>query len=159
MKRVDNHSHIIHASIEDMVASAKKNNVDQYSITEHVSQFTELRRSVAFGSVHTTGKMFESLKEYDREFKRIDGKTLGGVRINRGLEVDYSPRYETQVGDFVNQEQWDILLCSVHEFEDGHDIERKAARTSGKTLGPDLWRNYFHLQNMPWKVASSLSMF
>ena len=45
LRRVDNHSHIIHAGIEDMVAAARTNNLDEYSITEHVSQFAELRRS------------------------------------------------------------------------------------------------------------------
>ncbi len=55
-----------------MVAAARKNNLDEYSITEHVSQFAELRRSVEFGSVHTSGRMFESREEYIEEFGKID---------------------------------------------------------------------------------------
>ena len=113
-----------------MVASAKHNRIDEISITEHVSQFTELRKSIGFGSVHTSGKMFQSLKEYDQEFEKIDVRTRETIRINRGLEVDYSTRYETQLGEFVNREQWDILLCSVHEFGDGRDIERNPRRSS-----------------------------
>ena len=147
MKRADNHSHIIQAGILDMVASAKHNRIEEISITEHVSQFTELRKSIGFGSVHTSGKMFQSLKEYDQEFEKIDVRTRETIRINRGLEVDYSTRYETQLGEFVNREQWDILLCSVHEFGDGRDIERNPRRTED-TGHKDPWRGYFELQNM-----------
>src|SRR5207245_9110393 len=67
MIRVDNHSHIIHATIHEMVAAAKANNLTEYSITEHVSQFRELRSSVGFGSVHDKGSMFVSLTEYRDE--------------------------------------------------------------------------------------------
>src|SRR2546425_8511828 len=117
MTRVDNHSHILQADIMEMLAAAKAKNVREYSITEHVSQFREPRESIRFGSVHSTGRIFESLKEYDDEFRRADEQAWG-MKINRGLEVDFSPRYEERVGDFVNQEAWDVLLCSVHELED-----------------------------------------
>ena len=148
MKRVDHHSHIIHAGIGEMIEAAKRNNVSDYSITEHVSQFRELRESIRFGSVHTSGRMFESLSEYKREFESI-GEDLGfGIRINRGLEVDYSPRYETRVGDFVNQEEWEILLCSVHEFEDGRDIEREHKRYNKSAPEREPWHDYFRLQLM-----------
>ncbi len=69
----------------------------------HVSQFAELRRSVEFGSVHTSGRMFESREEYIEEFGKIDSRTRGVVKLNRGLEVDFSPRFLDSVGDFVNR--------------------------------------------------------
>ena len=70
IRRADNHSHIIQAGIQDMVAAARKNSLDEYSITEHVSQFAELRRSVEFGSAHTSGRMFENREEYIEEFRK-----------------------------------------------------------------------------------------
>jgi HisJ family histidinol phosphate phosphatase len=115
MNSVDHHSYIIHAGTVEMIEAAKRNKIDDYSITEHVSQFRELRESVRFGSVHTNVRTFESWREYSREFEKTDEDLGFGIRIRRGLEVDYSPRYETRVGDFVNQEEWEILLCSVHE--------------------------------------------
>ena len=147
MIRVDNHSHIIHATIKEMVAAAKANNLTEYSITEHVSQFTELRNSAGFGSVHDKGRMFESLNEYTAEFGKIDRESQK-MRINRGLEVDYSPRYEVKVGDFVNQEDWDILLCSIHEFEDGKDIERTGREIVDRLVAYARWYDYFRLEQM-----------
>src|SRR2546425_2167446 len=147
MIRVDNHSHIIHATIQEMVAAAKANNLTEYSITEHVSQFRELRDSAGFGSVHDKGRMFESLKEYRDEFGKIGAESLG-IRIYMGLEVDYSPRYELKVGDFVNQEEWNILLCSVHEFEDGKDIETTGRDIVDRLVAYARWYDYFRLEQM-----------
>ena len=148
MIRVDNHSHILHADIMEMLAVAKAKNVREYSITEHVSQFRELRESIRFGSVHSTGRIFNDLKEYNDEFRKADEYSDWDIKINRGLEVDFSPRYETQVGDFVNQEKWDILLCSVHELDDGTDIERTLGRAVDPVSGHNRWREYLRLEQM-----------
>jgi HisJ family histidinol phosphate phosphatase len=146
-ERVDNHSHIILADIRDMVAAARANGITEYSITEHVSQFRELRQSIKFGSIHTSGRLFSDLKEYEREFQRIEDRGLG-VRVNKGLEVDFSPRFESQVAAFVNSSEWDILLCSVHEFGNANDIERNLAGTSDKNAAQSRWREYFRLQQL-----------
>ncbi len=157
---VDNHTHILLAEIVDMLASAKAHNITEYSVTEHVSQFREPRESIGFGSVHSTGRIFESLKEYDAEFRKANEEAWG-MKINRGLEVDFAPRFETRVANFVNQEEWDILLCSVHEFEDGKDIEEKIGRRIDSTFVHKLWRDYLRLQQMalesnfvPFKVLA-----
>ena len=147
MIRVDNHNHIILAAIQEMVAAAKANDVRQYSITEHVSQFRELRDTAGFGSLHDTGRMFESLNEYKDEFRKIKGES-GTMRINRGLEVDFSPRYESKVGNFVNQENWDILLCSVHEFENGKDIERTGREIVDRLVAYARWYDYCRLEQL-----------
>jgi histidinol-phosphatase (PHP family) len=161
MTPVDNHNHILLAEITEMLASAKENNVSEFSITEHVSQFRETRESIRFGSVHSRGRIFESLKEYNDEFRKADQEADSGMKINRGLEVDFSPRYETRVGDFVNQEDWDILLCSVHEFEDGEDIERNVRQIVDPALAQERWRDYLRLEQMalesdfvPFKVLA-----
>jgi histidinol-phosphatase (PHP family) len=133
----------------EMLAAAKAKNVHEYSITEHVSQFRELRESIRFGSVHSTGRIFNDLTEYN------------DMKINRGLEVDFSPRYETKVGDFVNQKKWDILLCSVHELDDGTDIEGTLGRAVDPVSGHKRWREYLKLEQMalesdfvPFKVLA-----
>jgi histidinol-phosphatase (PHP family) len=148
MTPVDNHNHILLAKISEMLASAKANNVSEFSITEHVSQFRELRESISFGSVHSSGRIFESLKEYNDEFRKVEQEVDSGMRVNRGLEVDFSPRYAKRVGDFVNQEKWDILLCSVHEFANGRDIEGNVGQTVEPTLAHDRWRDYLRLELM-----------
>jgi len=143
-----------------MVASAKANNIAEYSITEHVSQFRELRESIRFGSVHSKGRIFDSLKEYEDEFRKADKET-SGMKINGGLEVDFSPRFENKVANFVNQKNWDILLCSVHEFEDGTDIERNVGKTADQDLAHKRWREYLRTEQtalesdfVPFKVLA-----
>jgi len=64
MLRIDHHNHILLAEITEMVAAAKASEVREFSITEHISQFGEPRMSVGFGSVHSSGRIFETLKEY-----------------------------------------------------------------------------------------------
>ncbi len=161
MTLVDNHSHILLAEITDMLAAAKANNISEYSITEHVSQFREPRESIRFGSIHPSGRIFGSLKEYDGEFRKADQLAYPGMKINRGLEVDFSPRFEKKVGEFVNQEAWDILLCSVHEFEDGKDIEKSVRGIVDPASAHEHWREYLRLERMalendfvPFKVLS-----
>jgi HisJ family histidinol phosphate phosphatase len=145
----------------EMLAAAKAKNLREYSITEHVSQFRELRESIKFGSVHSSGRIFSNLKEYTDEFRKADDHSDWDMKINRGLEVDFSPRYKTLVGDFVNQKKWDILLCSVHELDDGTDVERTLGRNVDLVRGHKRWREYFRLEQMalesgfvPFKVLA-----
>jgi histidinol-phosphatase (PHP family) len=123
-----------------MLASARAKSVEVFSITEHVSQFNEPRNSIDFGSVHETGRVFQSLKEYNHEFSTIPESS--GFTVRRGLEVDFSPRYEGKVGDYVNQEKFDILLCSVHELEDRTDVQRPKMGKEPKKL----WLEYLDLE-------------
>src|SRR5437016_14611565 len=120
----EKHNHILLAEITEMLAAAKANNVSEFSITEHVSQFREPRESMRFGSIHPSGRIFESLKEYNDEFRKADRLAYAGMKIKRGLEVDLSLRFETRLGDIVNQEAWVIRLCSVHEFADVRAIHK-----------------------------------
>jgi len=161
MTLVDNHNHILLAEITEILAAAKANNVSELSITEHVSQFREPRESIRFGSIHPSGRIFQSLKDYNDEFRKADRLAYSGLKINRGLEVDFSPRFETKLGDFVNQETWDILLCSVHEFEDGKDIEKSVRGTVDPASAHEYWREYLGLEQkalesdfVPFKVLS-----
>ncbi len=133
------------ADISKMVSAARARMLNRYSITEHVSQFVELRRSIKFGSMHSSGRLFNSLADYLREFDKAEKFVGSEMSVSRGLEVDYIPRYEKQIGDFVNQEKWETMLCSVHELRDGRDIERRS-QTSDPTMGNDRWKEYFGLE-------------
>jgi len=94
MTIADNHNHILLARITEMLAAAKTKRISDFSITEHVSQFRELRESIRFGSIHPNGRIFDGVKEYNEEFGKIDQAAYSGMKINRGLEVDFSPRFE-----------------------------------------------------------------
>lgn len=134
-----------------MIASAVEMGLADLSITEHISQFKELRESVKFGSIHNSGRIFGSLKEYAREFDTISD--IGSITVHRGLEVDFSPRFEARVAEFVNRDRWEILLCSVHEFEDTFDIERGVA-AGPKYVPYSRWREYLELEKSALKSDS-----
>jgi histidinol-phosphatase (PHP family) len=147
MDRLDSHSHIIQADISEMVASAKANKLHRYSITEHISQFRPIRQAGFIKSYHSTGRIFEDLDEYRAEFSKVDGYTLAGMQLRKGLEVDFIPRHQQALGDFVNRHRWDVLLCSVHEFDDGVDVEAPRAHMPDNEVDR-LWRRYFGLERM-----------
>ncbi len=65
--------------------------------------------------------------------------------MNKGLEVDFSVRYEKDVSNLVNREKWDILLCSVHELENGVDIENKG-NLQDRESSENRWAEYVELQ-------------
>lgn len=148
MTLVDNHNHILLARITEMIASAKANNISQFSITERVSRFREPRESIKFGWLHSRGRIFDSLKEYNDEFEKTEKEAFAVLKINRGLEVDYSPRFETKLADFVNQEHWDILLCSIHEFENGKDIERNVREILDPASAHERWHDYLRIEQL-----------
>ncbi len=138
----DNHSHILFDDVTSMVKAAKSKNLDCISITEHISQFKELRSEIRFGSVHRTGRIFLGFEEYLHEFETLD---VPVPTVNIGLEVDFNPRYEENVSGLVNREKWDLLLCSVHELENRIDIENKGHRQDRQS-SEKRWVEYLELQ-------------
>jgi histidinol-phosphatase (PHP family) len=143
-----------------MVSSAEANKIRVFSVTEHISQFRELREVIRFGSTHSSGRIFNSFDEYSSEFGKVNTRP-SGMKIDRGLEIDFIPRYENRIGEIVNQKEWDLLLCSVHEFEDGNDIETKFGPVTDRDVASERWREYLHLERMalesdfvPFKVLA-----
>ena len=138
----DNHNHIIYDDINSMVKAAKVKQLQRFSVTEHISQFKKPRSSIPFGSVHSKGRMFSDFEEYLLEFENLEDN---GQEINRGLEVDFSPKFVSVVSGFVNEIKWDILLLSVHELENGLDVESKNL-PQDKESSENRWREYIKLQ-------------
>jgi len=143
-----------------MLDAAIARRVREYAVTEHVSQFKQLRKSIKFGSKHATGRVFRNLNAYLGEFAKMRGRVSANTKIYKGLEVDFIPRYETLIGDFVNNHDWDILLCSVHELEDRTDVQRKF-RSNDPMSARKRWLEYFNLQQdalensvIPFKVLA-----
>jgi histidinol-phosphatase (PHP family) len=139
----DNHSHIILASIESMVDAAKKKDVSRLSTTEHISQFTFARQKVRFSSVHESGRMFSSFDEYLKEFDKVE--KAQGIRVRKGLEVDYIDKFRSEIGQMVSMKKWDVLLCSVHELRGGVDMDDKTLPQDKKSSA-ERWHEYFDLQ-------------
>ncbi len=125
-----------------MVRAALNKQVIHFSITEHISQFRKPRETIVFHSFHAKGRMFENFGEYKAEFEKIKP---GSLRLKSGLEVDYIPKYEKQLAEQVNQEKWDILLCSVHELSDGKDVESRK-KDQDRETSAKRWREYIDTQ-------------
>lgn len=139
----DNHNHIILASLDSMVEAAKARSVSTFSITEHISQFEFMRKRVNFTSVHEKGRMFASFEEYNAEFSRIPNTSR--IKLKKGLEVDYLEEYEQVIGKEVSKEDWDILLCSVHELPNGVDVE-DTSLPADEESSLRRWNEYFQTQ-------------
>src|SRR3989442_10460187 len=105
MTLVDNHNHILLAEITEMLAAAKTNNVSEYSIMEHVSQFREPRESIRFGSIHPSGNIFESLRDYNDEFRKADRLAYSGRRSIAGFRRTFRR---------ASRRGWDILSIKKH---------------------------------------------
>jgi histidinol-phosphatase (PHP family) len=125
-----------------MAKAARSKRLRRFSITEHISQFKGPRNSISFGSVHNSGRMFRDFDEYLLEFETLDGFSQS---VNRGLEVDYSPRFITPVSEFVNKKKWDILLLSVHELGNRLDVENKNLPQDADSSRAR-WNEYFELE-------------
>ncbi|HKW05274.1 MAG TPA: PHP domain-containing protein [Nitrososphaerales archaeon] len=139
----DNHNHIILASLDSMVEAAGTRNISNFSITEHISQFEFMRKLVNFTSVHEKGRIFASFEEYNAEFSRISNTSK--IKLRRGLEVDYLEDYEQVIGKEVSKEDWDILLCSVHELPHGVDVEDNRLPADEES-SLRRWNDYFQTQ-------------
>lgn len=57
----DRHSHILLHGLDAMISGAKEKGLKDIAITEHISQFSELRDTVKFISLHKDGKVFRRI--------------------------------------------------------------------------------------------------
>jgi histidinol-phosphatase (PHP family) len=139
----DNHNHIIYEPLGRMVASALGRGLVNLAITEHISQMQEIRRSVQFRSMHSSGRVFQNLAEYSGEFSqtRLDDGRIG---IKKGLEVDYIRDYDSVISGFVGFFSWDILLCSVHEMK-SQDVEHSFTENNSTAI-KNRWEDYINTE-------------
>jgi histidinol-phosphatase (PHP family) len=126
-----------------MIEAASAGGLHSFAITEHISQIEQVRKSVPFSSTHTSGRLFQDLGEYVEEFAGI--AKSGSPSVKKGLEVDYIQAYESSVADYVRSSKWDIILRSVHEFQNGDDIERKI-KTLNQESAAKRWKEYINVQ-------------
>lgn len=125
-----------------MVEGASRQGIESLSITEHVSQIENVRKSVDFKSTHSTGRVFRDIDQYLQEFSSLDQFSKNNsIRIKKGMEVDYIRGYEKEISENVNSFTWDIILRSVHELPNGEDVEGKyTARDEGSRK--ERWKTY-----------------
>jgi HisJ family histidinol phosphate phosphatase len=125
-----------------IVESAKRRGFKTISITEHISQIRDARAAIKFGSTHSSGRMFESVESYLREFDLSDPPS---IKVKKGLEVDYIPVFEDQMAKITSTSKLDFVLRSVHELADGKDIEESFEKKFGRD-SDETWAEYIETE-------------
>jgi HisJ family histidinol phosphate phosphatase len=123
-----------------MLESASKKSIACLSITEHISQIQSVRHLVNFHSTHRTGRIYPNLDSLLLEYDSVRDRNYG-MRVKRGLEVDYIAAYEKEISEPVGSASWDIILRSVHEFKKGDDIETSFRKRDAAAC-EQRWKEY-----------------
>lgn len=115
----DMHSHILVHGMDAMINGATQAGLKRISITEHISQFKEIRDSIRFVSLHKIGTIFNNVQEYEGLFQDANRP---GISVYIGLEIDFIPSRMNEISDFVNSSKATIRNLSIHEINN-RDIE------------------------------------
>jgi histidinol-phosphatase (PHP family) len=162
---IDYHVHESHsrdaptATLPSLVAAAEARGVEEMVLTTHL---------ILEGPDAPLGVQTEELDGYFRGIEEAQRGTW--VRLRAGLEVDYFPSRERQIGAIVDEHPLDFVLGSTH-YVNGVDIGSRveaAGFFSGRTLSeaadeyftvwmravesglfdvmahPDYWRKFLH---------------
>lgn len=110
-------------SLEGIVETAGKLGFEKIAITEHFiwdaimhPKKGEDTLFVEPSKIPNDGRQTTDLQTYVAEIERVAQKFK--VRVLKGLEVDYFPRYEEQIRQTVQRFRFDILLGSCHYIYD-----------------------------------------
>jgi histidinol-phosphatase (PHP family) len=106
--RTDYHTHTTYsdgkANPEEYVLQAISAGIDELGFSEHLNLFVpDQEWSMAPGRV----------PEYIADIARLK-KSVSGIKIKTGLEVDYSPGMEEEIYRFINDLDLDYVIGSVH---------------------------------------------
>lgn len=111
MISIDSHSHSTFSDgknrIKEMVESAKNKGIRMFTITDHF-QTPIVDSMVAFDHV----LKINSLQKYLVEIE--DAKNASGMKILRGLEIDYLPEAEEEIRKIIKTSKIDFALGSIH---------------------------------------------
>jgi histidinol-phosphatase (PHP family) len=90
------------------------------------------------------GMREEQLDDYVAEAHALQ-QAYPGIRLRLGLEVDYIPGWEPQLGTILARHSWDYLLGSVHFLGDwGFDQERYLDGYARRDVD-EVYRTYYEL--------------
>lgn len=87
----------------------------------------------------------EATREYFNILEGLKNKYSGKIRILSGIELDYSPKAESQIRDITNKFNFDFILGAVHFLES--DEGRIALWDHRKMQRKDNWDKYFEELN------------
>lgn len=135
--RIDLHTHICMTSLDEMLASAAKHDIREFGISEHIFQLHE--GQTIFPYFADEGPRI-SRDWYVASVR--DAAERGRMKVRLGLEVDFVPGTEGEVGALLQEVDWDYLIGSVHEIG-GWDLFTETP--ADEEEGFRLWDRYYSL--------------
>ncbi len=148
---IDYHVHERHSSdarrtrVRDIVSSAERNGVDEVAFTTHL---------VTAGPSEGFGIKPKEIDEYFEEIYSAREETRVSLRV--GLEVDYFPKEERNLGRILTEHPFDFILGSVH-CVNGREVATPAGAVdfyAGRPLGSAV-KEYFEV----WRQAIESGLF
>ena len=135
--RIDLHNHICMTSLEVMLAAAERQGMREFGISEHIFQLHE--GQIIFPDMVDEGPRI-SRDWYVNSVR--DAAERGRMKVRLGLEVDFVPGTEGEVGALLQENDWDYLIGSIHEIG-GLDLFEESPGDEGE--GVRLWERYYGL--------------
>jgi len=113
MYRADYHihtdfSHDSKAPIALQIEEAIRQGFDEIAITDHLEK--EL--------IDGTLQFNMQIEDYIKAVKIKQDQYKSKIKIKRGLEIGYEPRWHKDLLELVNPEDFDFLICSTHKCEE-----------------------------------------
>lgn len=135
--RIDLHNHICLTSLDEMLASAAEHGIREFGISEHIFQLHE--GQIIFPHVADEGPRIA--RDWYVETVRASAEQ-GRMNVRLGMEVDFVPGTEGEVGALLQEVDWDYLIGSVHEIG-GWDLFEQTPADEAE--GSRLWERYYSL--------------
>lgn len=104
--------------IEKFLEVGKRRGIIEIGFSEHGHRFKEAAKLIAskgFRGKWTSGEATESIEDY---IKLVEKAKDMGLPVKLGIEMDYIPEYEKEIGEFIRQYPFDYVLGSVHWLGD-----------------------------------------
>jgi histidinol-phosphatase (PHP family) len=96
--------------IEKFLEVGKRKGIVEIGFSEHSHRFKEAAELIAskgFRGKWTSGEATESIEDY---IKLVEKAKDMGLPVKLGIEMDYIPEYEKEIGEFIRQYPFDYVL-------------------------------------------------
>jgi histidinol-phosphatase (PHP family) len=151
---ITNHVHSIfsdgHDTVQDMVKAAKEAGIKIMTMTDHFQS----------SSIYKNSPFKKTLRPetLDAYFKEIGSLKSDGIKVLKGIEIEYVSQYESGIKEALKNPELDFALCSVHyidwiSFDGSGDEMEKNVKVHGGI------RNLYSLYYEELKKAISSGLF
>jgi histidinol-phosphatase (PHP family) len=123
-------------AVERFVEQAAARRVDEIAFTEHMYYFREAESLL--GHPYHRSRVGHNLDDYCDAVLTAKAQ---GLPVKLGLELEWLPGREEELGEILRPYPWDFLLGSVH-LVDGEAVDMDDGLWARLTVD-EIWRRYF----------------